>query len=405
MASGSSLRSSTIPGLTRISADAVQREICIGPSRTRPPAPGNCSKKPWIHSGRVSCKQLSTSSGATSSHSLAFPSHLSRPSPYDIFSLSRSSSTPEIKERYYELVKTLHPDRRLNYLREQRQDSPSKTLKGKGKAKAASQAFNDAEEERIKEEFRLVVKAYELLTDRKRKAAYDQFGIGWDLGSSSSSPGNPFEASAAELSELRRRAAFMQGRQSSGAFHGWNSQAGHDFSGWQREAGSGSSFYAHSAGPRSGSNFSFDSNFRPGSSRTRYASNKRFISGVALITWTLALFQFHRLSQQSSQAVALADKRHLDAVKNLHEARVSARSFEGREKLEALRRRARESQTLREVEGGVTKGSGEENVRLIEAPAAQPWGVGHGGPSGRAEHDRRMQEAEKKMGRNNNEPV
>lgn len=266
--------------------------------------------------------------------------------------------------------------------------------KGKGKATA-----NDAAEEQAKEEFRLVVKAYELLSNKKRRSAYDRWGIGWS-GSSSTDASNPFGASDAEWMELSRRR--RQRSTNPGQFAGWNSHAGHDSGGWQRDAGAFNSFYAHAGMPKDAQGgFSFDSNYPPpGSAQPRYASNKRFISAIAILTWTLAIFQFHRLSYQSQQAVNLADKRHLDAVRNLEEARESAKSHEGLRRLEALRRRAREDKTLREVDafGSRTQitDSAAESPRLTDTPPVDenPWGVGHGGPSGFEQHERNSRVAE-----------
>ncbi|CAO1632099.1 unnamed protein product [Parajaminaea phylloscopi] len=358
---------------------------------------------PWSRNGggmltACSCGQRSASSSSSTQY--AFPSHLSKPSPYDIFHLPRTSSAAEVKARYYDLVKILHPDRRLDHLKHR--DSRSRSAESHAADAAASPARNGREtengiEDKVKEEFRLVVAAYELLTDHKRRAAYDRWGLGWDSGPTSSR--NPFGASDAEWQELRRRSAFGPGGYTGP--HGWSGHRGHDFTGWQREAGSGSSFYAQSAGPRQGSDFSFHSHPPPGAGGPRYASNQRFIAGVAIITWTLALFQFHRLSHQSSQAVAVADKRHLDAVKNLQEARGRARSFEGRERLEALRRRAREDKAVRDLEQ--TEVGDHAVPRIVQAAhtgvdsgsdpvVAGSWGIGHGGPSGREHHDRRWRE-------------
>lgn len=361
---------------------------------------------PRAHAGPYASP--SSSRVASSAHgSLSFPSHLSSPSPYDIFHLPRSSTPAEIKDRYYDLVKVLHPDRRLNYVLSEgasltfrRGIRESEVRDSRSKA-----ADNDADDEnRAKEEFRLVVKAYELLTDHKRRGVYDRYGIGWDLGASSLH--NPFGASNGEWAELRRRSAFAQGATGQGPFYGWNGQMGHDYSGWQRQAGSGSAFYANSAGPRKGSDFSFYSHPSPAWGGPQYASNKRFITCVAIISWTLALLQLHSLSHQGPQAVALADQRHFDAVKNLQEARSRARSFEGRERLEALRRRAREERTVRDM------ASTEETALIGSHPALSdasapssllalenPWGIGHGGPSGREEHDRKMRETERKKSR------
>ncbi|CAI2165259.1 3070_t:CDS:1 [Funneliformis geosporum] len=72
------------------------------------------------------------------------------PTPFDIFALPRTASDGEIKSRYYELVKTHHPDKCGD-------NSPAAL-----------------------ERFRKVVKAYEILNNRQKKAMYLRYGVGWD---------------------------------------------------------------------------------------------------------------------------------------------------------------------------------------------------------------------------------
>ncbi|KAF5377079.1 hypothetical protein D9757_007731 [Collybiopsis confluens] len=47
---------------------------------------------------------------STNSNSFTFPTHLSNPSPYDIFHLRYGCTSQQIKERYIELVRQYHPD-------------------------------------------------------------------------------------------------------------------------------------------------------------------------------------------------------------------------------------------------------------------------------------------------------
>ncbi|CAG8676222.1 11031_t:CDS:1 [Funneliformis mosseae] len=72
------------------------------------------------------------------------------PTPFDIFALPRTASEGEIKSRYYELVKTHHPDKCGD-------NSPAAL-----------------------ERFRKVVKAYEILNNRQKKEMYLRYGVGWD---------------------------------------------------------------------------------------------------------------------------------------------------------------------------------------------------------------------------------
>ncbi|CAG8454579.1 9252_t:CDS:1 [Paraglomus occultum] len=71
------------------------------------------------------------------------------PTPFDVLGLSHNASAAEMKERYYELVKQYHPDKVGH-------NSPAAL-----------------------DRFRNVVKAYELLSNPKRKELYLRYGIGW----------------------------------------------------------------------------------------------------------------------------------------------------------------------------------------------------------------------------------
>ncbi|KAI8149144.1 DnaJ domain-containing protein [Fennellomyces sp. T-0311] len=74
--------------------------------------------------------------------------------PFDILSLSKNASATEIKKRYYELAKTLHPD------------TPTGDI----------------------EQFQQVAKAYEFLSDPIRRNNYLRTGIGWDLPTGMNDP-------------------------------------------------------------------------------------------------------------------------------------------------------------------------------------------------------------------------
>lgn len=75
--------------------------------------------------------------------------------PYDIFKQDRAA--PYSKRRYYDLVKIYHPDRPCN-------DHP---------------VCRDITREVRLQRYRLIVSAHEILSDPSKRAAYDQFGVGW----------------------------------------------------------------------------------------------------------------------------------------------------------------------------------------------------------------------------------
>ncbi|RUP47762.1 hypothetical protein BC936DRAFT_145361 [Jimgerdemannia flammicorona] len=85
-----------------------------------------------------------------------------RPSPFEVLNISQTASQQDLKKRYYELVKQLHPDK-------------------VGENTAETRARFDR-----------VVKAYEILSDRGRRDMYLKFGVGWDTASGSDSYGRSY---------------------------------------------------------------------------------------------------------------------------------------------------------------------------------------------------------------------
>lgn len=287
----------------------------------------------------------------------AFPSHLSNPTPYDIFHFpSRAVSSAEVKSRYYDLVRALHPDRL----------SSSHSAGSKGKSKTQAE-----------EEFKCVVSAYDLLKDPGKKRLYDRAGIGWSDSTPLSSPlrGSDPWRNFQDPRYTRR------------------SPAGHDRFGWQNEG-----FYSsHTYNPHHPHTYSpFGAGSAGWNGRGKYTSNGIFISSLFVLTWILAGLQYSRLSLQSQKAIERADKSHLDAAKSLNEARESARSEEGRERWRAFRRRARERKVLEETEAGIGH-LPQDGPLGIEAPKAYQesvYGVGHGGPSGKQAAQERFAKAQ-----------
>ncbi|PWN47885.1 DnaJ-domain-containing protein [Violaceomyces palustris] len=252
------------------------------------------------------------SASAPPPQDLSFPSHLTNPSPYEIFHLSRDCTSRQVKSRYYDLVKLLHPD----------------------KAFAASNASKV--DTKAQENFKKVVQAYELLRDPKRRSLYDRTGFGWTTAG-----GGTQVTAYDEWCGALRRGGSPGGTRSPA----WEDPRykrygkGHDGYGWQSATGRPDdfSFYGFYA-PK-------DKAHMP-----RYTSNKVFFTSIMIVTWVVAAFQYQRLSAQSARAVARADKNHLEAAKSLDEARDLARSEEGRRRLEAFKRRARETRVLEAIE-------------------------------------------------------
>lgn len=281
----------------------------------------------------TSRNRATASSSSSSSHNhnpFPFPGHLPNPTPYDILHLSRNATQAEIKGRYYELVKWLHPDRQRALSLQGADDE----YKGKGRTEEGEEDMDSSSSTAVAEEFRQVVKAYELLSHSKKRHAFDRYGYGWDGGTTSNANGYGTYGSANrwEWSELQRRQ-----RASFGNYHAWMNA--HDQKGWQQTSDEEFFFSRHSS----------DHHQRHDGS-PRYSPNSHFIACIAMVTWTLAIWQINRLTGQAAQASVAADKRHLDAVSSYQEAKDLANSKEGRKRFESLRARAREGRILDQVE-------------------------------------------------------
>jgi hypothetical protein len=113
------------------------------------------------------------SSFDTSDEALPWPtaSPHKPPSPYDVFNQSRGDKYS--KRRFYELVMKYHPDRNSHPDESTSSPNPCKCPK-----------------EEMLERYRLVVAANAILSDPEKRAAYDNFGLGWmsDMNGGQQSP-------------------------------------------------------------------------------------------------------------------------------------------------------------------------------------------------------------------------
>ncbi|KAE8255952.1 hypothetical protein A4X13_0g2860 [Tilletia indica] len=324
-ASTSTLRSASLP------EPAPAASLLF--SRSRSPLYRHRTPWPWLHPRFHS----TTTDQQPDSPSFPFPSHTPNPSPYQIFHLDSKATPAQIKSRYYDLVRLFHPDRHVS-------TSPH-------------------DRKKVEERFKTVVKAYELLSDQRRRMSYDRYGFGWG--------------------DERRWGTERRGWENRGDPRSSRTGGGHDRYGWQQRRSSPTDdeyFYGFAAQQSSSST----------TNKPRYLPNAHFISLLFLLTWSLALIQYSRLAQQASRATSRADKLHLDAAQSLKVAREAARGKEGRRLKEAVRRRVRELGVLEQVRA-LERG---EELLEEEEEEGSPWGVGHGGPSGKEAHLERVRRAE-----------
>ncbi|GAA98985.1 uncharacterized protein L969DRAFT_89039 [Mixia osmundae IAM 14324] len=158
-------------------ARATVRSLpCTCTSQNVPPKSYLGSSEPSSSRSRLhtTTKRSAIEAQSTGRPDLAYPAHLSQPTPFELFHLPRSATKRQIKARYYDLVRQHHPD---SVTASPAAMALPATPKGKGKA---------TEHDVYIERFKKIVAAYELLKDDRRRLDYLRAGIGW----SGSAPGS-----------------------------------------------------------------------------------------------------------------------------------------------------------------------------------------------------------------------
>lgn len=125
--------------------------ILLGPMRQSSYLNGTASES---STGRR--RSFSQQKSGRASHYPTWPS-TDRPTPYEVMGIDRGNNYS--KSRYYDLVKVYHPD---------------------SSTSLAAQKLTV--EERLSR-YRLIVDAHEILSDYKKRSAYDNYGLGWPLPS------------------------------------------------------------------------------------------------------------------------------------------------------------------------------------------------------------------------------
>ena len=225
-----------------------------------------------------------------------------RMSPYEIMELPNSASAKDIKSRYYDLVKQLHPDTA------RRDDGPDKTTM---------------------EEFHAVVRAYELLSDPKKRALYDKYRLGW---------GSP-ELILQERMQAARtgpmRAYRPRTQEEWEAWNMWSDILRKTATAGKSPRSSWDDFYGFPEQPSEEEARRRASEARP--------QNRRIFIVIILVSWLVGAYQFQRISEQSAQSQERARERTAAVAANLKQAREYARSSEGQQRQRAMLERVRQN--------------------------------------------------------------
>ncbi|WFD06622.1 hypothetical protein MVES1_001976 [Malassezia vespertilionis] len=256
--------------------------------------------------------------------------------PYELLGLERSASIAEIKSSYYGMVKQLHPD--VN----------KPTTKREG-------------EERL-EKFRAVVKAYELLRDKRTKGMYDKYGVGWEYGVVS--PGLGGE----RFTWAQRGYNRPQSPEEWDNWHMWSEvlrRAAKDHparNGWQHTAQRGYS---------SNQFYGFPPDMDPEEANRRaeqaVPGNRQFFAVIFVIVWVIAAVQIERLTSLGLQQAETNSRTTLEISRNLQDARKNARTTEGQLRQRALMERIRKSKLEHDTMPHASASMGQEVVKAPES--------------------------------------
>ena len=205
--------------------------------------------------------------------------------PYSVLGLSSSASRKDIKSHYYDLVKQTHPDRF---------------------------AKTGVSKEQL-DKFHRVVRAYELLSDPKRKSLYDRMGVGWDT----------------PAPKFGQKTRFYRPRtpEEWDAWNAWSDVL-------RRTAQNG---------PHNTTWDEFPQGFsRPSPEEQRkraeeaIPANRRYFIAIFFATWAFGWYQFERLRNRSVVHSEMAGRSSAEIAKHLQDARETARSAEGRRRQQAM---------------------------------------------------------------------
>ncbi|TIB58876.1 hypothetical protein E3P78_03775 [Wallemia ichthyophaga] len=204
--------------------------------------------------------------------------------PFEIFSLPTTATPNQIKSRYYELVRIYHPDK----------------------------ASNEYTHTRTKE-FQSIVKAYELLSDTKKKQRFINTGSGWSSDSFGDTAQSRWQS---DMEYVRNNYAH---RRSSQFNNSHNSHYSKRSGGWD-----GDFYWSTYHHPANGKH------------QPVYGSNGAFIAGLIFFSTIVTLVEYHTFLptsmiksslNRSNNSAAMEEwqfKANIDAnrsLSNAHESR------------------------------------------------------------------------------------
>ncbi|TYJ56319.1 hypothetical protein B9479_003011 [Cryptococcus floricola] len=230
------------------------------------------------------------------------------PNPYEVMALDPNASQQDVKQQYYKLALLLHPD----------SSHPSSSP----------------------DHFDTLNKAYNLLSKPSSRSAYSKTGYGWDLASSSSSPG-PSSVDQWMRAEIHRRRTYGAAA--------WN-PASRNY----RNSDAGKGAWGGFDGSKGWKPYESKTGFEPpradtGAAEERYMSNPRFLAVVGLTSVVVAYFNWSHVGGTSEAHREMLDRQHFDASHSLATARYEA-STHGRIRRERIRRRVRQAEVMKELE-------------------------------------------------------
>lgn len=284
-------------------AESLQRDACISyTARNEQHSASRNVFRPTAHGPRQG--------GSIRSFSTTRRWQASVSTPYQLLGVSPSASTAEIKSQFYTIAKKLHPDK-------------------------LDPNMNKKEQEEHLEKFRLVVKAYELLKDKRQREMYDKYRMGWEGMTDVpprmrwSSPSQFRPATQAEWEQWYMWSEMLR-RGRSGHSHTWQRMAQNEYTSDQ--------FYGYAkVTPED-------------AKRQREAAplNHRIFFVLFFLGSIIATIQIDGAKKYSTRDSSAAAQHTSMVARNLEQARMHARSEEGLMRQRVMLERARENKRAKE---------------------------------------------------------